>query len=69
MTRTDVAINDLARALADLKLNNQEQKRQVFAKSLEGLVRFAISQHQVEQYIGSQSDLARVNEILQQSKG
>jgi hypothetical protein len=68
MNRTDLAINDLARALADLKVPSQEQKRAIFEKSLASLVRFAISQHQVEQFIGSQSDMARVDEIRQQSK-
>jgi hypothetical protein len=68
VTRTDVAVNDLARALADLKVKSQEQKRAIFEQSLASLVRFAISEYQVSQVIGTRDDMARVDEILQQSK-
>ena len=67
MTRTDLAIHDLALALSalDSKVQNRQQ---IFIRSLESLVRFAISEHKVAPIRAAQNDMARVNEILAQSK-
>lgn len=63
MTRTEVAIYDIAGALARLQIRDQSQKEAIFVKSLESLVRFAISQHEVEAYLGAQNDMAQVELI------
>lgn len=68
MTRTDLAIHDLARALADLQVKNFAQKRQIIEKTLESLVRFAISEHEVAPIRAAQDDLRKVGEILAKSK-
>jgi hypothetical protein len=67
MTRTDVAIQDIATALCNLPANTPNRQA-TFVKTLEALLCFAISEYQVDQFVGAQSDLARVDELLQQSK-
>lgn len=67
MNRTDVAIADIARALCDLSPNLQNRKA-IFEKSLRGLVEWAIEQRRIENALGAQNDLARVEELLAQSK-
>lgn len=68
MTRTDLAIHDIARALSDLQVKDKEQRRQIFVKSLESLVRFAIVEHEVAPILAAQDDMRKVGQILAQSK-
>lgn len=68
MNRTDVAIADIARALCEVSVKDPKQKLAIFEKSLQALVRFAISQREVEQFLGAQNDLAKVAQIMAKSK-
>jgi hypothetical protein len=68
MTRTDLAIHDIARALSDLQVKDREQRRAIFIKSLEGLVHFAITEFQVAPILAAQDDMRKVGEILARSK-
>ncbi len=67
MTRTEVAIHDIASALANLRVS-PEQRNAIFVQSLESLVRFAISEHETRHIREAQNDLARVAEIQEGSK-
>ncbi len=52
MSPTELMIHDVSEALADLKMPDGEQRRATFKRTLESLVKFAISQREVEQLNG-----------------
>ena len=68
MSPTELMIHDLAQILAELKLHDPIQKRQVIQKTLTSLVKYAISQREVEQLNGIRADMRRVEDIRIASK-
>lgn len=60
--RLDVAITDIANALADLNVP-RAQRVAIFERSIKSVVRFAISEHEVAQLTGIRDDLSRVEQI------
>ena len=60
--RLDVAITDIANALADLNVP-RSQRVAIFERSIQSVVRFAISEHEVAQLTGIRDDLSRVEQI------
>lgn len=62
MTRTEVAIHDIASALIGLK-PEVPNRHAIYVKTLESLARFVISEHEVSKAKGIRDDLARVAAI------
>lgn len=69
MTRTEQRIDDVARALCGLQVKDPKQRREIYVKTLESLVRFAISEHEVAPILAAQDDMRKVGEILAKSRG
>lgn len=62
MTRTDVAVHDIATVLCALRMDAPDRDA-VFVKALTSLVRFAVSEHELAQVTLSDNDLGPIAEI------
>lgn len=62
MTRTDVAVHDIATVLCALRMDAPDRDA-VFIKALTSLVRFAVSEHELAQLTRSDNDLGPMVEI------
>ncbi|MBC7503301.1 MAG: hypothetical protein H7315_22815 [Herminiimonas sp.] len=62
MTRTDVAVHDIATVLCALRMDAPDRDA-VFVKALTSLVRFAVSEHELAQVSLSDNDLGVMAEI------
>lgn len=60
--RLDVAINDIANALADLNVP-RSQRVAIFERSIQSVVDLAIAEHEFAQLTGIRDDLSRVEQI------
>lgn len=69
MDRTSLRIRDLAKSLARVTISGPAQREEIFRKSIESIVRFALVEHECEQINGIRDDLARVDEIRERARG
>lgn len=68
MNPTELMIHDLARILGELNMQDPIKRQQTIKKTLTSLVKFAISQREVEQINGIRTDMRKVEEIRIASK-
>jgi hypothetical protein len=68
VTPIDLAIHDIASALSNIHVKDDDQRLSIYIKTLESLVRFAISQNEVAQINGVNNDMQKIEEIRAEAK-